>query len=134
MTHTVNGGFYSAGALSLAPGTPLLLFADAREMLVAPALRPEEICARYRLASLERILVDGEAFQPRYVSLAKEPPRREEAVDRDAVSRLLLRFDGDELALDFRGAFGRHLAEVAARTLYDLRQLALPAPALKVIA
>jgi len=127
--HVVNGGRLAGSA------SPLLLFLSAGEMLLAAAHQPERILERYSLARLEEIRVDGEPYQPRYVSFAKVPPRRETEVDRAAVSRLALVFASRRLDLEYDGPFARHLAEAAAHTLHDLRKLPLDGvPTLKVIA
>ena len=90
--------------------------------LVVPEDRPDHVMARYALASLVSIRLDGADYQPRYVSFAKEPPRREQDADRQAVTRLTLDLDGSTLEVVFRGVFGHHLGEVAAHTLHQLRQ------------
>ena len=127
--HTLQGGAYAAGTLGLwpgvlRPGVPLLRFVSDREVLVVRAGRPEQVLARYAVADLDTITVDGETYQPRYVSFAKEPPRLDENADRHAVRRLRLRFGPASLELDYRGVFAAHLAEIAAHTLHDLRRLA----------
>lgn len=121
--HTLQGGAYAAGSLELRPGVPLLLFVSDREVLVVRAGRPEQVLARYLVADLDTITVDGETYQPRYVSFAKEPPRLDENADHHAVRRLALRFGPARLELEYRGVFAAHLAEVAAHTLHDLRRL-----------
>jgi hypothetical protein len=121
--HTLQGGAYAAGSLGLRPGVPLLLFVSGREVLVVRAARPEQVLARYAVADLDAITVEGETYQPRYVSFAKEPPRLDENADHHAVRRLALRFGPASLELEYRGVFAAHLAEVAAHTLHDLRRL-----------
>ena len=127
--HTVSAGALVAGSLPLEPGTPLLIFVTAAEVLVSAARTPDRIEARYPLESLREIRVEGESFRPRnYVSFAKDPPQRDPAVDRDAVCRLVLSFAAAELELQYRGAFARHLAEITAHTLYQCREAARPSP------
>jgi len=123
--HTLTGGVYSAGDLRLAEGTPLWLFLTPQEMIVVSALEPGPAQTRYNLSGLREIRVDGESYQPRYVSFAKAPPRRSEKVETGARSRLALEFEPDALQLEYQGAFARHLAEIAAHTLYDMRKLCL---------
>ena len=120
--HSLNGGFFQSGGLPLPPGVPLLFLLSPDQFLVVPENSPDQVLARYSLASLARIRLDGEDFQPRYVSFAKEPPRREVSPDRQALTRLTLDLDGSTLEVVFRGVFGHHLGEVAAHTLYDLRR------------
>lgn len=104
-------------------GTQRVLYASAEELLVAATARPERVERRYLLRELDQIQVDGEVYRPQYVSFAKEPPKRGDAADRQARSRLALRFGVETLELDYRGAFARQLAEAAAHTLHQLRQL-----------
>jgi len=120
--HSLNGGFFQSGGLRVPPGVPLLFLLSPDQLLVVPEKRPDQVLVRYALVSLTRIRLDGEDFQPRYVSFAKEPPRREKDPDREAVTRLTLDLDGSILEVVFRGVFGHHLGEVAAHTLHQLRQ------------
>jgi hypothetical protein len=122
--HTLQGGAYAAGTLALKPGVPLLLFVSDREVLVVRAGRPEQVLARYPVADLDTITVEGQTYQPRYISFAKEPPRLDARANHHAVRRLTLRFGAESLELEYRGVFAAHLAEVAAHTLHDLRRLA----------
>ena len=126
--HSLNAGFFQSGGIPIPPGVPLLFLLSPDQILVVPEDRPDHVLARYFLASLNRIRLDGDDYQPRYVSFAKEPPRREVDPDRYAVTRLTLDLDGSTLEVVFRGVFGHHLGEVAAHTLYDLqgRKPALP--------
>jgi hypothetical protein len=127
--HSLNAGFYQSGGLPIPPGVPLLFLLSPDQLLVVPEDRPDHVLACYALASLVRIRLDGEDYEPRYVSFAKEPPRREQDPDRQAVTRLTLDLDGSTLEVVFRGVFGHHLGEVTAHTLYDLRRCK---PALRV--
>jgi len=120
--HILNGGFYQSGGIPIPPGVPLLFLLSPDQLVVVPEDRPDQVLVRYALSSLNRIRLDGADYQPRYVSFAKEPPRREVSPDRQAVTRLTLDLDGSTLEVVFRGVFGHHLGEVAAHTLYDLRQ------------
>jgi hypothetical protein len=123
--HALNGGIYTGGSLDLAPGIPVSLFIASGELLVVSDA--ERIQARLPLAAMEQIRLDGESYRPRYVSFAKDPPRREQSVDRGAISRLAVSFAaGSALELEYRGAFARHLAEAAAHTLHDFGKLSAP--------
>ena len=124
--HTLNGGLYAGGDLKLPLGTPLWLFLTPEEMLVVTVKRPGDVLARYRLGGVEEILLEGESYKPRYVSFAKAPPQRGERPEHGARSQLALSFrekDGPAaaLTLEYEGPFARHLAEVAAHTLYQMR-------------
>jgi hypothetical protein len=123
--HTLNGGIYAGGSLALRPGTPLRFFLSSTAIIVSPCERPDRPVARYPLSALDRLDLAGEAYRPRYVSFAKEPPRRELNPDRNAVCRLRLGLGADTLELDYHGVFARHLAETAAHTLHDLRRLSV---------
>ena len=131
--HTLQGGAYAAGSLGLKPGVRLLLFVSDREVLVVRAGRAEQVLARYPVADLDTITVEGQTYQPRYVSFAKEPPRLDEHAHHGAIRRLALRFGPASVELEYRGVFAAHLAEVAAHTLHDLRRLAQAAANLPVI-
>ena len=134
--HVVNAGRFVAGSLPLEPATPLLIFVTAEEVLLSPAWTPDRVQARYRLDSLDAIWVEGESFRPRnYISFAKDPPQRDPAVDRNAACGLVLSFSTARLELQYRGAFARHLAEIAAHTLYQCREAGRwsPVDALRVI-
>jgi len=128
--HVLNGGIFEHGDMQARPGCALLFFLSPQEMLVAAAGRPETVLARRRLGSVESIRVDGQDYRPQYVSFAKEPPRREEHPDREAVCRLEIRWTDSALEVSYRGAFARHLAETAAHSLWSLRKAG---PALRVL-
>ena len=131
--HTLNGGGYVAGSLPVRAGAPLLLFLSPGEVLVTAADQPARVLGRYRVADLAEIAVDGRTYVPRYVSFAKQPPRRDPAADPQAVCRLTLGFGSDVLEVQYQGVFSTHLAEVAARTLHDLRRLAVEGQPLPVL-
>lgn len=120
--HSLNAGFFQSGGLPIPPGVPLLFLLSPDQLLIVPEDRPDHVLARYALASVACIRLDGGDYQPHYVSFAKEPPRREVDPDRDAITRLTLDLDGSTLEVVFRGVFGHHLGEVAAHTLHQLRQ------------
>jgi hypothetical protein len=88
--------------------------------------RPGVVLAQYPLTALRRIRLNGQDYKPRYVSFAKEPPRREERPDHGEVTRLSLEMDSETLEVDYRGVFGQHLGEVAAHTLHNLKAPADP--------
>lgn len=126
--HVVNGGTLAAGDVDLPPGTAVLLFVTPEEALVAAA-KAEDTKLRFALAGIDEIAVEGEEYQPHYVSFAKAPPQRERNPDRHAKRRLSIGFtlkDGAKgrLDLDYRGAFAQHLAEIAAHTLSECRSAA----------
>jgi hypothetical protein len=123
--HSLNAGFFRSGPLAVPPGLPLLILLSSEQLLIVAADRPDHVLARHRLGSLTRIRLEGEDYRPRYVSFAKEPPRFDSNPDHKACACLAMDLDGSTLELEFRGVFAAHLAEVAARTLYELR---LPPP------
>lgn len=120
--HSLNGGSYQSGPLPIPPGTPLLFFLSPDQLLIVRADRPEQVLARYSLGSLQRLRLDDADYQPRYISFAKEPPRRESDADHEALTRLTLDLNGSTLEVSYQGVFGHHLGEVAAHTLHDLRR------------
>ena len=126
--HILNGGWYRQGSLPAPPGTPLLLLLSADHLLVVPEDRPEVVLLRHSLDSLAGVRLDGCDYQPRYVSFAKEPPRREPQPVQSSVVHLRIDLGSNSLETEYRGVFARHLAEVAAHTLRDLarRRPALP--------
>ena len=87
-----------------------------------PLQRPDHVLARHPLAGLRSLRLDGEEYRPRNPSLTKEPPRREAHPDRQSVSCLELDLDGSLLEVRYQGVFARHLAEIAAYTLYKQKQ------------
>ncbi|MBI3666842.1 MAG: hypothetical protein HY236_11580 [Acidobacteria bacterium] len=126
--HTLNGGFYGGRGLDLPARTPLWLFLTPEELLVVTQKKPDAVVRRYRLAGIEEILLEGESYRPCYVSFAKAPPQRDEKLTPGARCWLELTFQTEDavparLALEYRGAFARHLAEAAAHTLYQMRTL-----------
>lgn len=139
--HVVNGGFFVAGdpelKNGLKKGTTLLFFISPAELLAASASAPEQVIWRCPLAGIEAIQVATEDYQPHYVSFAKAPPVRDDNADRDARCCLTLQVseaDGiqarpHKLDFEYRGVFARHLAEIAAHTIYSCRALARQKPA-----
>lgn len=121
--HALPAGFYVDGGLGFPPGEPVQMFLSAREVVLVPQ-GPAPVVVRFPLAELAAVRIDGKIYRPRYVSFAKEPPRREQTVDRDAACRLGLDFGARRLELEYRGTFARHVAEAAAHALDELRRLA----------
>ena len=136
--HVVNGGFFVAGGPEpkdrLKQGAPLLFFVSPAELLAASSNAPEKAIWRCPLAGIEAIQVAAEDYQPHYVSFAKAPPVRDDNADRDARCCLTLQVNeagrpGRKLDFEYRGVFARHLAEIAAHTIYSCRALARQKPA-----
>jgi hypothetical protein len=124
--HSLNAGFFRSGPLPVPTGLPLLFLLSSEQLLIVAADRPDHVLARHRLESVRRIRLEGEDYRPRYVSFAKEPPRSDPDPNHQACAYLAVDFEGATLELEFRGVFAAHLAEVAARTLYELRHSPLP--------
>ncbi len=136
--HILNGGFFAGGEACLPVGAAVLLFLTAEELVAAAAESPGRKQWRWPLAEVKNIQIDGQDYQPRYVSFAKAPPARDHEADHSAACRLALHLDernDRRLYFEYRGVFARHLAEVAAHTVYGCRVLAAkaPAPILRVI-
>jgi hypothetical protein len=105
-------------------GMRLYLLLRGRELLAVPVKGDGAVAASLRVDSVREILVAGASYQPVYVSEAKDPPRREEHVDRSAKTALeLVLRDGERLRFDYTGAFSQHLAETAAHGIYSVRRL-----------
>lgn len=127
--HVVNGGCFAAGDAAL-------LFVTDAELLLAAAAHPERVTSRIPLAAIDAIEVDGEEFRPVYVTFAKVPPQRDQRPNRGQSSRLVLRHGLGTLELEYSGAFARHLAEIAARTIHDCRnearrRIVVPLPVIR---
>ncbi len=112
--HVVNGGRLPAGDAAL-------LFVTDAELLLAAAARPESVTSRIPLADIDAIEVDGAGFRPVYVTFAKAPPQRDDRPNRAQSCCLVLRYGPRTLELQYSGAFARHLADIAARTIHDCR-------------
>jgi len=106
-----------------------LLIRDEHLLLVPRS--EDEVRTALRIPRIERILVDGDAYVPVYVSEAKDPPVQAAAPLTNARSQLQLELDdGRTLAFEYHGAFSKHLAETAAHGVYSVRErLRRPQPA-----
>jgi hypothetical protein len=105
-------------------GVRLYLLLRGRELLAVPVKSDGGVVASLGVDSVREILVAGESYRPVYVSEAKDPPRREEHVDRSATTALeLVLRDGERLRFKYTGAFSKHLAETAAHGIYSVRRL-----------
>jgi hypothetical protein len=112
------------GGNSVSEGMRLYLLLRGRELLAVPVKGDGGVVASLGVDSVREILVAGERYQPVYVSEAKDPPRREEHVDRSAKTALdLVLRDGERLRFNYTGAFSKHLAETAAHGIYSVRRL-----------
>jgi hypothetical protein len=124
----LNGGEFVSGRWpggnSVPGGARLYLLLRGRELLAVPVKGDGAVAASLGVDNVREILVAGESYRPVYVSEAKDPPRREEHVDRSAKTALeLVLRDGERLRFDYTGAFSKHLAETAAHGIYSVRRL-----------
>ena len=125
--YMLNGGEWAgssnaAMSAALAPRTELYLLIRDRHLLIVLRHRNGELHRAVALAEVERVLVDGRAYVPTYVSAAKQPPVREREVDRHAESELKLTLrSGESLLFVYRGAFRQHLAASAAHAIFSVR-------------
>jgi len=104
--------------------TRLYLLLKGRELLAVPVKGKGEARASLAVDDIRDIRVAGESYRPVYVSEAKDPPRREQQVDRSAKTLLeLVLRDGGKLRFSYTGAFSKHLAETAAHAIYSVRRL-----------
>lgn len=125
--YLLNGGEWAGsspggGSHHLAPGTPLYLLVRGPDLLLVPREGKGEVHSAVRIDRIERILVDGRAYVPVFVSEAKQPPAREREADRHAVADLVLDGrSGEPMRFRYRGSFARHLAETAAHAVFSVR-------------
>ena len=124
----LNGGEFVSGRWpsnnNVPSGARLYLLLRGRELLAVPVKGGGAVAASLGVDSVREILVAGESYRPVYVSEAKDPPRREEHVDRSATTALeLVLRDGEKLRFHYTGAFSKHLAETAAHGIYSVRRL-----------
>ena len=125
--YLLNGGEWAGSsnnpaAAALAARIRLVLLIRDRHLLLVPRDQNGEVHRAVALADVERVLVDGGAYVPIYVSEAKQPPVQESEVDRHAESELkLVMCSGETLHFVYRGAFCRHLAETAAHAIFSAR-------------
>lgn len=127
--YLLNGGEWAGdrigeGRDALGKGEELYLLLRGEHLLLVPRKGTGEVQTAVRVLAISRILVDGREYAPVYVSEAKQPPVREQEVDRHAVAELALEVDsGNALRFAYRGAFCRHLAETAAHAIHSVRGL-----------
>jgi hypothetical protein len=108
----------------VARGAALHLLVRGGEILFVPVEGSGEVRATIDFAQIRQILVNGESYRPVYISEAKDPPVREQAVNKKAVATTTLLMEGGErVDLEYEGAFSKHLAESAAHAIYSVRQL-----------
>ena len=125
--YLLNGGEWvgssnKPAAAVLAARTRLFLLIRDRHLLLVPRDQNGAVHRAVALADVERVLVDGGAYVPVYVSEAKQPPVQEIEVDRYTESELeLVMCSGERLHFVYRGAFCRHLAETAAHAIFSAR-------------
>lgn len=105
-------------------GTDVNLLVRGQELLFVPAATGSAIKHRLDIQAIDDIRVAGESYKPVFVSEAKDPPVREDVVDKTAATSMeLVVRDGRKIRFLYTGAFSKHLAETAAHTLYGVRQL-----------
>jgi hypothetical protein len=127
--YLLNGGrlaspWPAAPGGELDPGTALYLLLRGREILAVPVDGGGEVSATIDFARIQEILVSGKSYRPVYISEAKDPPVREQAVDKKATAVMTLVMAGCEtVSFEYRGAFSTHLAESAAHAIYSVRKL-----------
>ena len=127
----LNGGTLLADLESLDGdinhGTDVNLLVRGQELLLVPAAAGSAIKHRLDIQKIDDIRVAGESYQPVFVSEAKDPPVREEVVDKSAATSMeLIVSDGRTIRFLYTGAFSKHLASTAAHTIYGVRQLGRP--------
>jgi hypothetical protein len=106
------------------PGTRLYLLVRETKILAVPVEGNGEVCATIDAAAIEQILVGGESYRPVYISEAKDPPVREQFVDKKATTVMTLALTGGgKIEFEYQGAFSKHLAETAAHAIYSVRNL-----------
>jgi hypothetical protein len=83
-----------------------------------------QVSGAIRIASIDQILVGGASYLPVYISEAKDPPVREQSVDRKSKTVMaILMAGGESVEFEYEGAFSKHLAETAAHAIYSVRKL-----------
>ena len=108
-------------------GERVYLFLTAQEILITPAGAEGSILERIPLTDVREVRIAGQAYRPSYAPSAKQPPAREQSADAVAFSALvelaLVRESEEPLRLAYRGAFARHLAEIAAHTVLSAKNV-----------
>jgi hypothetical protein len=127
----LNGGTLLADLESLdgdiKHGTDVNLLVRGQELLFVPAAAGSAIKHRLDIQKIDDIRVAGESYQPVFVSEAKDPPVREDVVDKTAATSMeLVVSDGRAIRFLYTGAFSKHLASTAAHTIFGVRQLGRP--------
>ena len=123
----LNGGVFAGGRLpgdaSIDEGAALYLLVRDSELLLVPQDADDEVSAVIDLRHVAKVLIDGEPYRPVFIPEAKDPPVREEHVDRSRSSKMELVFE-DEMSVGFlyRGPFSRHLAESTAHAVDQARR------------
>ena len=100
----LNGGVFAGGRLpgdaSVDEGAALYLLIRDAELLLVPRDADDEVSAVIDLRQVAKVLVDGEPYRPVFIPEAKDPPVREEQVDRSRSSTMELLFS-DETSVGF---------------------------------
>ena len=132
----LNGGVFGGGRppsaagrssdhAAIAEGAALYLLVRDSELLLVPKDADDEVSAVIDLRQVAKVLVDGEPYRPVFIPEAKDPPVREERVDRSRTSTMEIVLN-DEASVRFiyQGAFSRHLAESTAHAVDQARRSA----------
>jgi hypothetical protein len=126
--YLLNGGRWEAenlgGSPPLSPGTPVYLLLRGPQILVVPVQGAGEVHTTIETRHIGEILVGGQPYLPVYVSEAKDPPVKEERVDRSATTLLELVTGAQTVRFRYAGPFRKHLADTAAHAIYSARKLA----------
>ena len=128
----LNGGVFGGGRLpdgaSIDEGEALYLLVRGSELLLIPVVShdaEDEASAVIDFHRVGGVLVDGEPYRPVFIPEAKDPPVREEKVDRSQSSTVeLVLNEGAGLRFLYHGAFSRHLAESTAHAVDQARRSA----------
>lgn len=114
----------SVGATYVLDAGESFLFLGKADVSVVKKRDLSRIEARIALSDVRDVEIDGEPYRASYVSFAKAPPHRDEKSLKGSEARLeILVLEGPPLRFLYRGAFSRHLAEVAAHTIVSVKNL-----------